>query len=73
MFALDGRPPAGEVLSIQRLAGERLDLAAQAGAEAVARQAREFDRFDDGAVARLEVLRARRLSRRDEDEDEGEQ
>ncbi len=57
VLALDARGDLDEALSIERLAGERVELAAQAGAQAVARQAREIDGFDDGAVARLGVLR----------------
>ena len=39
MFALDARGELDEALAIQRLAGERLELAPQSGTQAVARQA----------------------------------
>ena len=73
MFAFDAGGDLGELLTIERLAGERVELAPQARAEAVAGQAREIDGLDHGAVARFDVLRARRLPWRAENEDEEEQ
>jgi hypothetical protein len=72
MLALDARGDLGQAPWIERLAGQRIELAAQTRAQAVARQAAEIDGFDDGAVARLDVLGACRLPGRGENEDEEE-
>ena len=71
MFALDAGGELAEALTIQRLAGERLDLAPKTGTQAVARQARDVDRFDDGASGgSTSWARAAATARKNEDEEE---
>ena len=69
MLALDSRRQLAEALAVQRLAGERFQLAPKTGTQAVARQARDIDGLDDGPlggrpVRRLGVLCVGRARRR---------
>src|SRR6185503_19498817 len=60
LFALDARGDLHEPFAIERFTREGLELTPQAGAETVARQAGEINGLDDRAVARFDVLPARR-------------
>ena len=56
MLGLDARGQLGESRPVQPLAGQSVELAAKAGTEVVARQARDVDRLDDRAFGWLGVL-----------------
>ena len=71
MLGLDARRQLAESRTIQRLAGQDLDLALKTGAQAVARQTRDVNGLDDRAFRGLGVLgvrRPRRAQREDEEE-----
>ena len=70
MLALDSRGQFTEALAVQRLAGQRFQLAAKTRTQAVARQARDVDGLDDGPLGGLGVLRVGRRRAQGEDEEE---
>ena len=73
ILAFDPLGKLAEALAVQRLARQRVDLAAKARTQGVAAQPRDVNRFNDGPLRGLDVLGVGRRRRHAEGEDEEEQ